>query len=116
MKETRRRNIAKKALQSVFFMEPDHEEVRTNEDLNTQEYWEAGITTESLSALKAGNVDHSQKLCYHCSQKGYIKGNYPEQRKSGAQSWTKRPRLKVKKTFIKKKLWRWRGEWTKNSV
>ena len=88
--------------ESLFFMELDHEEVRTNEDPNVQEYWEAGITTESLSTLKAGNVDHSQKSCYHCSRKGHIKVNCPKRRKSGAQPWTKRPRLKAKKTFIQK--------------
>ena len=71
--------------ESLFFMELDHKEVRTNEDPNAQEYWEAGITTESLSTLKAGNVDHSQKSCYHCSQKGHIKANCPERRKSVTQ-------------------------------
>ena len=71
--------------ESLFFMELDHEEVRTNEDPNTQEYWEAGITMESLSTLKAWNVDHSHKSCYHCARKGLIKANCPERRKSGAQ-------------------------------
>ena len=64
--------------ESLFFMEPDHQEVRTNEDWNAQEHWEAGITIESLSALKAGNVDHSQKSCYHCGHKGHIKANCPK--------------------------------------
>ena len=71
--------------ESLFFMEPDHEEVRTNEDPDAQEYWEAGITMETFSALKAGNVDHSQKSCYHCGYKGHIKANCPLWKKSGSQ-------------------------------
>ena len=81
-------------------MEPDHEEVRTNEDPDTQEYWEAGLMTEYLSALKAGNVDHSQKSCYNCGRKGHIKANCPKQRTSCAQPWTKGPRPRAKKTFV----------------
>ena len=56
---------APKEQDDLFFMEPDHEEVRTNEDPDAQDYWEAGLMTETLSALKTGNVDHSQKSCYH---------------------------------------------------
>ena len=89
-------------------MEPDHEDVRANEDPSTQEYWEAGITTECMSALKAGNVDQSQKECYHYSCKGHIKANCPEWRKSGAQPWKKRlggePKVFVQKNkkFMRK--------------
>ena len=43
---------------NLFFMEPDHKEVRVREDPDTQGYWEAGLTTESLNALKTGNIDH----------------------------------------------------------
>ena len=86
--------------ESLFFMEPDHKEVRTNEDPSAQEYWEAGIMTESLSALKTGNVDHSQKSCYHCGHKGHIKANCPLWKKSGAQPWAQRPRWGASKTFI----------------
>ena len=60
---------------NLFFMEPDHEEVRVREDPDTQGYWEAGLTTESLNALKTGNIDHSQRSCYHCGRKGHIKAN-----------------------------------------
>ena len=52
---------AMEELKSVCFMEPDHEEVRTSEDSDIQEYWETGITSKSLSMQKAGNLDHSQK-------------------------------------------------------
>ena len=70
--------------EALFFMEPDHEEVRTNKDPEAQEYCESGLTTETLSALKTGNVDHSQRSCYHCGHKGHIKANCPERRKLGA--------------------------------
>ena len=36
----------------LFFTDPDHEEVRISEEPEVQDYWEAGLTTESLSALK----------------------------------------------------------------
>ena len=75
---------ATKEPEDLFFMEPDHKEVRTNEDSDTQDYWEAGLMTESLSALKTGNVDHSQKSCYHCGHKGHTKANCPKRRKLGA--------------------------------
>ena len=72
---------ATKEPEDLFFMEPDHEKMRTNEDPDAQYYWEAGLMTEFLSALKTGNVDHSQKSCYHCGHKGHIKANCPKQRK-----------------------------------
>ena len=93
---------ATKEPEDLFFMEPDHKEVRTNEDPDTQDYWEAGLTTESLSTLKTGNVDNSQKLCYHFGCKGHIKANCPERRKLGARPWTKRSGPRVKKTVVKK--------------
>ena len=34
---------------NLFFMEPDHEEVRAREDPDTLGYWEVGLTTESLN-------------------------------------------------------------------
>ena len=70
---------------ALFFMEPDHEEVRTNKDPDAQEYWESGLTTETLSALKTRNVDHSQKSCYLCGRKGHIKANCPKWRRLGAR-------------------------------
>ena len=71
--------------EALFFMEPDHEEVRTNKDPEAQEYWESGLMTENLNALKTGKVDHSQKSCYHCGRKGHIKANFPKRRKLGAR-------------------------------
>ena len=70
--------------EALFIMEPNHDEIRTNEDPESQDYWEAGLTTDTISALKTGNIDHSQKSCYHCSRKGHIKANCPERKKSGA--------------------------------
>ena len=86
----------------LFFMAPDHEEVRTGEDTDAQEYWESGVSSEFLGALKAGNVDHTNKSCYHCNRKGHIKANCPERRRAGAHPWTKRPKWDPKKTFSKK--------------
>ena len=40
---------------------------------------------ETISALKQGNMDHSQKTCYHCSRKGHIKANCPDRKKLGAR-------------------------------
>ena len=82
---------AKEEAEALFFMEPDHNEVRTNKDPEAHDYWEAGLTTDTINFLKTRNVDHSQKSCYHCSRKGHIKANCPERRKLGAQPWTKRP-------------------------
>ena len=70
-------------------MEPDHEEIRMSEDPDAQDYWEEGIMSEFLGALKSENVDHSQKVRYHYLRKGHIKANYPEGRKTGTQPWTK---------------------------
>ena len=93
---------ATKEPDDLFFMEPDHVEVRRNEDPDTQDYWEAGLTTEMLSALKTENVDHSQKSCYHCGHKGHIKANCSERRKLGAQPWMKRPGPRVKRTVVRR--------------
>ena len=60
---------------TLFFMEPDHDRIRSQEDPEIQDYWEAGIMTDTISALKQGNMDHSQKTCYHCNCKGHIKAN-----------------------------------------
>ena len=35
----------------LFFSAPDYEEIRLCEEPEVQDYWEAGLTTESLSAL-----------------------------------------------------------------
>ena len=68
--------------EELFFEDPDHEMMRIMEEPEVQNYWEAGLTTESMSALKTGKVDHSQVICYHCSCKGHIKGNCPDRRTS----------------------------------
>ena len=81
-------------------MEPDHDEVRTNKDPEAQDYWEEGLTTEYLNALKTGTVNRSQKSCYHCSRKGHIEANCSEWRKLGAQPWMKRPESRVKRTVV----------------
>ena len=60
---------------SLFFMEPDYEEIRDMEDQDVQDYWEAGVMTECLSALKSGDFDHSRVQCYHCNLWGHIKAN-----------------------------------------
>ena len=61
----------------LFFMEPKHDKIRAREDLKIQEYWEAGITAETINVFKQGNMDHSQKTCYNCNLQGHIKANCP---------------------------------------
>ena len=39
---------------ALFFMEPDHDKIRAQEDLKTQDYCEAGITTDTINVLKQG--------------------------------------------------------------
>ena len=87
---------------ALFFMEPDHDKIRAREDLETQDYWEAGITTDTINVLKQGNMDHSQKTCYHCNCKGHIKANCPARKRLDAKSWTKRPGPCEKKTTVHK--------------
>ena len=65
--------------ESLALREPDHEVVRKREDPDMQDYLETGRTTESISALKTGNVDHPQKLCYHLGCKEHIKATGPKQ-------------------------------------
>ena len=74
----------------LFFMEPNHDKIRAREDLKTQEYWEAGITAETINVLKQGNMDHAQKTCYHCNQQGHIKANCPARKKLYVKPWTKK--------------------------
>ena len=57
---------------SLSSREPDHEVVRVKEDPDMQGYWEVRCMTESIGALRTGNVDHPQKSCYHLSPKGHI--------------------------------------------
>ena len=72
---------------SLFFMEPNHEGIRDMEDQEVRDYWEAGITSECLSALKSGDIDHSWVLCYHCSRRGHIKANCPARKSASTQLW-----------------------------
>ena len=74
----------------LIFMDPDHKEVRINEGPDVQDYWEAGLMTESLNALKTGRVDHLQIVCYHCGYRGYMKTNCPDRRKLNTQAWDRR--------------------------
>ena len=83
-------------------MEHNHDQIRAQEDSDTQEYWEAGVTSETINALKQGNMDHSQKVCYHCSHKGHIKANYPARKKLETQPWTRKPVCRENKTATSK--------------
>ena len=67
---------------NLFFMDPDHEEMRISEEPEVQNYWEARLTMESLSTLKTGRADHSQVICYHCNYQGHIKAKCPDRRNS----------------------------------
>ena len=84
---------------ALFFMEPDHDKMRAREELKTQEYWEAGISADTINMLKQGNMDHSQKTCYHCNKQGHIKGNCPARKKLDAKPWVKRTRPSKKRTI-----------------
>ena len=83
-KEEYSEESAEEEAEALFFMDPNHDEVRTNKDPEAHDYWESGLMTDTISTLKTGNVDHSQKTCYHCNRKGHIKANCPERRKLGA--------------------------------
>ena len=78
------------AEEPLFFMEHNHDQIRAQEDSDTQDYWEAGVTSETINALKQGNIDHSQKVCYHCSQKGHIKANCPARKRLEIKPWTRK--------------------------
>ena len=87
---------------ALFFMEPNHDKLRAREDLEMQEYWEAGITPETISVLKQGNMDHAQKTCYHCNRKGHIKANCPARKRLDAAPWATRAGLRKKRTTARK--------------
>ena len=87
---------------ALFFMEPNHDRLRAREDLKMQEYWEAGITPETISVLKQGNMDHAQKTCYQCNRKGHIKANCPAQKRLDAAPWAKRAGFREKRTTARK--------------
>ena len=102
-------NSEEEADDALFFMEPEHDKIRAREDLETQEYWEAGITADTINVLKQGNMDHSQKTCYHCNCKGHIKANCPARKRLDAKPWTKRPGPREKKTTAHKGFGMGRG-------
>merc|ERR1712082_511005 len=87
---------------ALFFMEPNHDKLRAREYLKMQEYWEGGITAETINVLKQGNMDHAQKTCYHCNHKGHIKANCLARKRLDAKPWTKRPWPREKKTIAHK--------------
>ena len=59
--------------------------------------------------LKQGNMDHSQKTCYHCNQKGHIKANCPARKNLYARPWTKIPISREKRTTARNGSGRGRG-------
>ena len=66
-------------------------------------YWfVTGITADTINVLKQGNMDHSQKTCYHCNCKGHIKANCPARKRLDAKPWTKRPGPREKRTIVQK--------------
>ena len=72
---------------SLFFMAPDCKGIRDMEDQEVRDYWEAGITSKCLSALKSGDIDHSRVLCYHCSRWGYITANWLARKSASTRPW-----------------------------
>ena len=95
-------NSEEEADDALFFMEPEHDKIRAQEDLETQEYLEAGISADTINMLKQGNMDHSQKTCYHCNKKGHIKANCPARKRLDAKPWIKRTGPREKKTIERK--------------
>ena len=87
---------------TLFFMEPNHDRLRAKEDLKMQEYWEAGITPETISVLKQGNMDYAQNTCYHCNRKGHIEANCPARKKLDAAPSATRAGLHEKRTSARK--------------
>ena len=88
--------------EALFFMEPDHNKIRAREELETQEYWEAGISADTINMLKQGNMEHSQKTCYHCNRKPHIKANCPGRKRLYAKLWIKRTGPYEKRTIERK--------------
>ena len=58
-KEESEEDYEEEADEALFFMEPNHDKIRAREDLETQDYLEAGIMAETINVLKQGNMDHS---------------------------------------------------------
>ena len=88
--------------EALFFMEPEHDKMRAQEDLETQEYWEAGISADTINVLKQENMDHSQKTCFHCNRKGHIKANCLAQKRLDTKPLIKRTGPHKKRTVAQK--------------
>ena len=90
-------------------MAPNHDKLRSREEIDATDYWEAGITAEAICTLKQGNMDHSQKTCYHCDWKGHIKANCPARKNLYKRPWTKIPMSQEKRATAHKGFGRGRG-------
>ena len=42
---------------------------------------------ETINVLKQGNIDHTQKTCYHCNRQGHIKANCLARKKLYVKPW-----------------------------
>ena len=58
---------------TLFFMEVDHDKIRSQEDPKTQDYWEAGITTDTISALNKGTWIIPKRPATTVTAKGTLK-------------------------------------------
>ena len=71
----------------LFFAAPDYEEIRLCEDTGVHEYWESGLTIESLDALRLGRGDYASSTCYYCKNRGHLKANCPDRRLADRKPW-----------------------------
>ena len=76
-------------LDELFFSAPDYEEIRLCKEHRVHEYWEAGLTMESLDALWLGRWDHTRSMCYHCKNQGHLKANCLDRRLANRRPWEK---------------------------
>ena len=73
-------NQSYEPLDKLFFTAPDYKEIRLCEEPRVHDYWESGLTIESLEALRLGSWDHSRSMCYHFKNRGHLKVNCPDRR------------------------------------
>ena len=59
---------------------PDHEGIGIDKDPSTHKYRESGVASKDLSTRKVENIDLSQKLYYHGTEKGNKKANGSKRR------------------------------------
>ena len=71
----------------LFFAHPDYKNVRLCEEPRAHNYWESGLTVESLEALRLGSWDHSRSTCYHYKNKGHLRANCPDRRSANRKPW-----------------------------